>query len=107
MVVRLQLPLIALLCLALLCTAGCKPYESNDPDADDDFGDDDDAGERVVIYELVVRLFGNVTQNPETDGDILTNGVGRFESIDDTALQSLSDLEIGRASCRERVSESV
>jgi len=95
MVVQFKLPLITLLIivLGLALFTGCKHYESSDPGSGDD-DDDDDSALRPIVYELVVRYFGNVTQNTVTDGDIITNGVGRFESIDDTALKSLAELGV-------------
>ena len=52
----------------------------------------DEAGQRVVIYQLVVRLFSNVKNANQWDGDLVTNGVGKFEHIDETALDALKEL---------------
>ncbi|MBV8900715.1 MAG: alpha-amylase [Verrucomicrobia bacterium] len=44
---------------------------------------------KPVIYQLVVRYFGNTTTVNQTDGTIATNGCGKFADINDTALQAL------------------
>ncbi len=49
---------------------------------------------RPVIYQLVVRHFGNTTGANQTDGDIATNGVGKFADIDERALERLRALGI-------------
>jgi glycosidase len=45
--------------------------------------------ERPVIYQLVVRHFGNTGGTNRIDGTIEQNGVGRFVDIDDRALETL------------------
>ncbi len=47
---------------------------------------------RPVVYQLVVRLFGNVKNTNEWNGDLVTNGVGKFAHIDQTAIGELKDL---------------
>ncbi|MBV9999592.1 MAG: alpha-amylase [Verrucomicrobia bacterium] len=44
---------------------------------------------KPVIYQLVVRYFGNTKTVNQTDGTIATNGCGMFADISDTALQAL------------------
>ena len=90
MVVQLKHALIVAALLALLLTACGETHETKD------FTDDgDDSGDttRPVIYQLVVRLFSNVKNVNEWDGDLATNGVGKFEHIDTIALEA----QIGRA----------
>lgn len=52
----------------------------------------DDVETRPVVYQLAVRLFGNTKGTNEWNGDMVTNGVGKFAHIDDTAIAELSDL---------------
>lgn len=52
------------------------------------------AGARPVIYQLVVRHFGNTNQTRKTDGSLDENGVGKFADIDDAAIAGLVDLGI-------------
>jgi pullulanase/glycogen debranching enzyme len=44
---------------------------------------------KPVIYQLVVRYFGNTNLTNQTDGDLHTNGSGKFADITDTALREL------------------
>jgi glycosidase len=49
---------------------------------------------KPVIYQLVVRHFGNLTTNRTKDGTIEQNGVGKFADINEAALASLKDLGV-------------
>lgn len=49
---------------------------------------------RPVIYELVVRLFGNTKTSGVVDGTLARNGVGRFADINATALAELKALGV-------------
>ena len=48
--------------------------------------------ERVRIYQLFVRLFGNTNPTRKIDGALADNGVGKFADINDAALDSIHDL---------------
>lgn len=48
-----------------------------------------DAPERAVIYQLVVRHFGNTVGENAFDGTLEQNGTGKFADIDDVALGRL------------------
>jgi glycosidase len=47
-----------------------------------------------VIYQLLVRLFGNKNTNNVFDGSIEENGCGKFNDITDTALYKLKRMGI-------------
>src|ERR1051326_1391814 len=48
------------------------------------------AGEnRVRIYQLFVRLFGNTNETRKRNGTLTENGVGKFADINDAALESI------------------
>ena len=47
-----------------------------------------------VIYQLVVRYFGNTNTNNIPNGTIDQNGVGKFNDINDAALESLKDMGV-------------
>ncbi|MGB8340912.1 MAG: alpha-amylase family glycosyl hydrolase [Chthoniobacterales bacterium] len=47
---------------------------------------------RPRIYQLFVRLFGNTNETRRPNGTLATNGVGKFNDINDAALASLHDL---------------
>ena len=44
---------------------------------------------RVVIYQLMTRLFGNTNTTNIPWGTIEENGVGKFDDISDVALIAL------------------
>ncbi len=47
---------------------------------------------RVRIYQLFVRLFSNTNETRKMDGTLAQNGVGKFNDINDTALDAIRDL---------------
>jgi glycosidase len=47
---------------------------------------------RVRIYQLFVRLFGNANETRKPDGTLAENGVGKFDDINDAALDSIRTL---------------
>lgn len=53
----------------------------------------DGAGQsRPVIYQIFTRLFGNKVANNVPWGTVEQNGVGKFNDINDAALESIRDL---------------
>ena len=48
--------------------------------------------EKIRIYQLFVRLFGNTNETRKHDGTIGENGVGKFNDINDAALSSLREM---------------
>jgi glycosidase len=51
-----------------------------------------DTEERVRIYQLFVRLFGNTNETRKQNGTLAENGVGRFNDINDAALASIRQM---------------
>jgi glycosidase len=49
---------------------------------------------KVVIYQMMTRLFGNKTAVNKTYGTIEENGVGKFNDINATALKAIKELGI-------------
>lgn len=47
---------------------------------------------KPVVYQLVVRYFGNINATNRNDGPLAINGCGRFEDVSAAALLSLRDL---------------
>jgi len=47
---------------------------------------------RAAIYELPIRLFGNRNETRVQRGSLVQNGVGKFNDIDDNALDSIRKL---------------
>ena len=50
------------------------------------------ASERVRIYQLFVRLFGNTNETRKQNGTLAENGVGRFADINEATLSSLKQM---------------
>jgi glycosidase len=49
---------------------------------------------KPVIYQLVVRLFGNTNDRRKKDGTLEENGVGRFADINAEALRALREMGV-------------
>ena len=49
---------------------------------------------KLVIYQLLPRLFGNKETTNKYNGTLAENGVGKFNDINDKALKSLKKLGI-------------
>ncbi len=49
---------------------------------------------KITIYQLMTRLFGNKTATNKSFGTIEENGVGKFNDIDNTALQAIKEMGI-------------
>ncbi len=47
---------------------------------------------RPVIYQLMVRTFGNTNETRKTNGTLAENGCGKFNDIHETALISLKNM---------------
>ena len=83
MVVQLEHVLIAGLLLAS-CKGGDGGTDPPPPDVEP----------RPVIYQLVVRTFGNTNGTNEWNGDMATNGVGKLVHVDERALAALGELGV-------------
>jgi glycosidase len=51
-----------------------------------------ETAERVRIYQLFVRLFGNVNETRKINGSLAENGVGKFDDINDAAIAAIRDV---------------
>jgi len=69
-------------------------HTDTDMDTDTDTGQVEDPVERVVIYQLVVRHFSNTVTTRTVDGTLQDNGVGKFDDIDDNAIEGLKELGV-------------
>lgn len=47
---------------------------------------------KLVIYQMMTRLFGNQNTTNKTHGTIEENGVGKFNDINETALKGIKEL---------------
>lgn len=92
MVVQLKHLLVVLFAISalILCFWACEEEHNTKefpiPNAS--------SGDRIVIYQLVVRTFSNIKNVNEWNGDLVTNGVGKFEHIDQVALDAICELGV-------------
>src|ERR1700749_4406514 len=47
---------------------------------------------KLIIYQLLPRLFGNITSLNKNNGAIEENGVGKFNDINEKALQEIKKM---------------
>jgi glycosidase len=50
------------------------------------------AAERIRIYQLLPRLFGNLNETRQANGSLAQNGVGKFGDINDAAIRSIKSM---------------
>ena len=48
--------------------------------------------DKILIYQVLPRLFGNRNESLTESGTIAENGCGKFSSFDDKTLKTLSDM---------------
>lgn len=48
--------------------------------------------EKITIYQVLPRLFGNTKQHPHQDGTIKENGCGKFSSFTNEALSAIREM---------------
>ncbi len=91
---RCRLPLFLLFSLAYLTACSApdpEPEASVEPDRQDT-ASTEAAAERVVVYQIMTRLFGNTETTNRPWGTLEDNGVGRFADITDAALEGIAEL---------------
>ncbi len=54
----------------------------------------DKSSGKIIVYQMMTRLFGNKVALNKTYGTIEENGVGKFNDIDETALKGIKELGI-------------
>ena len=48
--------------------------------------------EKIIIYQMFTRLFGNKNTTRKHNGSIQENGVGKFDDIDNATLRRIKKL---------------
>lgn len=74
--------------------ASCSPKVQTSPNMDSKNVEEKIKDNKLVIYQMMVRLFGNKDQTNKHYGSIEENGSGKFNDITGTALDKLKDLGI-------------
>lgn len=49
---------------------------------------------KMIVYQVLPRLFGNLNDKPKQDGSIVDNGVGKFSDFTSEALNKIHELGI-------------
>jgi glycosidase len=75
---------------AMLALAACEPPKDKIPDTPMT----PPAQQKVIVYQMMTRLFGNTNATNKTFGTLEENGVGKFSHISDKALQGIRELGI-------------
>src|SRR5436190_119305 len=79
-----------LLCTAAFCLVQCSaPKEKIPP-----IPKMKTTGNKVIIYQMMTRLFGNIKSLNKQYGTMEENGVGKFEDIDNKALAGIKELGV-------------
>src|SRR5688572_15095878 len=78
---------VLVVCILL---AGCSPQKEKIPPVPSM----QLTSNKVIVYQLMTRLFGNKKAVNKPYGTLEENGVGKFNDINDQALQSLKGLGI-------------
>jgi glycosidase len=81
--------LLLLVVTAVVCMHCTTPKEKIPP-----VNTMEKSSNKIVIYQLMVRLFGNKVATNKPYGTIEENGVGKFNDIDVRALQGIKQLGI-------------
>lgn len=85
--------LLALSILLVLANACNKPGSSQEPEVVQDTTFAPVKG-KLVVYQMMTRLFGNKETHNKPYGTIHENGCGKFEDVNEAALKGIKDLGV-------------
>lgn len=74
--------------VAVMVLSGCKKNETKVESVSLE------KEQKIVVYQVFTRLFGNTSTNNKSWGSIQENGVGKFEDFTEKALEELKELGI-------------
>ncbi|KVV15790.1 alpha-amylase family protein [Flavobacterium sp. TAB 87] len=74
----------------LLLTSGCKTQQNTIVSEKDS----ESKNQKIVVYQVFTRLFGNQNTNNKPWGTIVENGVGKFDDFNQKALQEIKELGV-------------
>ena len=80
--------------LLLLALAACSPQKPAMLPPDANTTEEAPQDHKLIIYQLMTRLFGNQTTANQPYGTIQQNGVGKFNDITDQALQAIKRMGV-------------
>ncbi len=97
----IKLPKYAFLCLCFGFIVGCnkqldsiKDETSARPEIKQEQSEKQDDSKKIVIYQVLPRLFGNKNTTNKPWGTIEENGVGKFNDFDEIALKAIKELGV-------------
>jgi glycosidase len=76
--------------LLIFFTLGCSPPKEKIPDVPPM----QSKAKKIVIYQMMTRLFGNTKTINKPFGTLEENGVGKFNDISDAALKGIKELGV-------------
>ena len=82
--------ILVALVLSAVAWSGCSPNKEKIPAVPEMTF----PKQKIVIYQMMTRLFGNTTSVNKLNGTIGENGVGKFNSISNRALEGIKELGI-------------
>ena len=83
----MKISFLLILTASILGLTACINKQSNQPKIDE-------KNEKIVIYQVFTRLFGNTNTTNKPWGTIEENGIGKFNDFTDRALQEIKKLGI-------------
>lgn len=84
----MRLPVYAV--LFVFAFVACNPVKEKIPD----FHPMQESSSKLIIYQMMTRLFGNKVTENRTYGTIAENGVGKFNDITPAALKGIRELGV-------------
>ena len=81
------------ICILLACqTPNRETVDFSLLESDENYLDEASDGPKIVVYQMMTRLFGNTKNVNKPHGTLEENGVGKFEDISTKALEELKNL---------------
>ena len=81
----------AILISTMMTVASCS---QPNPPSENDTMKSAASFQKPIVYQMFTRLFGNKNTTNKTWGSLEENGVGKFNDINDAALESLAQLGV-------------
>jgi glycosidase len=88
---RLRKAMRVLAIIVALTFAACTMPKDKIPDQ---MPADDQPPKKVIIYQMMTRLFGNTNTTNKKYGTIEENGVGKFKDVSEAALRGIKELGV-------------
>ncbi len=88
---KLNLKHIAAVLFAITCMFGCKNEDMEVDNLEQYIHKADNENDKLVIYQVFTRLFGNTNTTNKKHGSLAENGVGKFNDFSDLALSEIKN----------------